>query len=697
MPQLRDDLELIAGPRSAAGAPTWTIYDPLRNRHFRIGHTAFEILGRWSMGDADRIVRDVERRTPWQIGSDDIETLVEFLHRNELVTDPTAQGAQRLHGRKVARRQHWLMWLLKNYLFIRVPLVRPDGFLGIAAPWVSLFFARPFWLATLAAGILGVVLAVRQWDVFLQTFIGFLSWQGALALGAALLGAKIVHELGHALAAKRAGCTVPSMGVAFLILWPVLYTDVTDAWRLRSRKDRLRIGAAGIAAELAIAMWATLAWSFLPDGPLRSAAFMLATVTWVTTLLINLSPFMRFDGYYLLSDALGVQNLQDRSFAIGRWRLRRTLFGFELPRPERFPPGLERWLVIYAYATWTWRFFLFLAIALLVYHLFFKLLGLFLMVVELAWFIGRPIVHEVQAWWRLRDELRPTRNALLTLSCLGALIAVLVVPWQAHVTVPGIVEARQTASIHAPVSARLLDRKVGAGSPARAGDTLFTLASPALASEMQRVRHELEALQHQIARRAADRELSSDIGVLEGRLAEMLATLRGLRQQAARLAVVAPIDGTVADVADDLHPGRWLGAGMLLARIVDRDRSRIVAYVRARDLNRLTGQARARVYPSGGAPAFDARIEAIETVNLEVLERPWLASVHGGPLHVQPDADGRLVPAEPRYRVFLAPVAPMPAPASVMVADIRIDADARSPVAPLWRAVVAVLIRESGF
>ena len=67
-------------------------------------------------------------------------------------------------------------------------------------------------------------------------------------------------------------------------------------------------------------------------------AFLLATTTWVSTVLINASPFMRFDGYFLLSDFLQMPNLHARAFALARWDLRERLFALGEPAPEHFPP-----------------------------------------------------------------------------------------------------------------------------------------------------------------------------------------------------------------------------------------------------------------------------------------------------------------------------------------------------------------------
>jgi putative peptide zinc metalloprotease protein len=115
----------------------------------------------------------------------------------------------------------------------------------------------------------------------------------------------------------------------------------------------LLIGAGGVLAELLLACIALLAWSLLPDGPGRTAAFMLASATWITTLVVNLNPFMRFDGYFLISDFWEVDNLQGRAFALCRWRLREFLFGYGAPAPEPWSPKMQRrllgvWLMVVA-------------------------------------------------------------------------------------------------------------------------------------------------------------------------------------------------------------------------------------------------------------------------------------------------------------------------------------------------------------
>ncbi len=179
----------------------------------------------------------------------------------------------------------------------------------------------------------------------------------------------MVHEFGHAYTTKRFGCRVPTcMGLALLVMVPVLYTDVNESWKLTDRRHRLAIGLAGVTAELCCAAIAMCAWGFLPNGPARSAAFLVATSTWITTVLINLSPFMRYDGYYVLSDWLETPNLHQRAFALARWWLREKLLGLDDPPPEALPESRRRLLVFFAFLTWAYRFTLFLGIAAVIYH-----------------------------------------------------------------------------------------------------------------------------------------------------------------------------------------------------------------------------------------------------------------------------------------------------------------------------------------
>lgn len=464
----------------------------------------------------------------------------------------------------------------------------------------------------------------------------------------ALFFAKLCHEFGHAFMAKRAGCRVQSMGVAFMVLLPMFYTDVSDAWRVNDRRARLLIGAGGVLAELLLASIALLAWSLLPDGPARTAAFMLASATWITTLVINLNPFMRFDGYFLLSDFWEVDNLQGRAFALCRWRLREALFGYRQPAPEPWSPAMQRRLLWWGYGSWLWRAVLFFGIALAVYHLFFKLLGIFLMLVELVWFIFLPIVREWREWWTRREQADAPRVLLSSLGLLAALLLV-AVPWRSSVEVPAMLEAGRASALHAPVAARVRQVNVSDGQAVSKGQVLVELESPDLASRQAIARREIEIQQLQMRRRAGRSETAADAGIVEQQLAEAVAEYRGLSAQRERLLLRAPEAGQLRDLLPQLQVGRWVSPKDPLARVVEPG-ARLRGFLAEADLWRVAPGATGRFIADDPMhPALEVQLTEVDTNGVAYIDQEALTSDHHGPIAVRRDENHRAEPVQAQY------------------------------------------------
>ena len=308
LPALRPDLQLSPAAPGLDGAPQWTLADPLRGRYFKLGAAAVRLLRHWTLGEPQRVLAAANAEPGLPLGEAELEDMLRFLGSHDLIAALDDKQRASYAMKAAAQRQSPWKRVLHQYLFFRIPLWRPDPFLNRA--WPVLERHGPWllrWGLPLVF-VLGLFLVMRDWQRFLATFPHLFSLGGALAFGIALTFAKLCHEFGHAFMAKRAGCRVQSMGLAFMVLLPMFYTDVSDAWRVQDPRSRLLIGSGGVFAELLLAVLALLAWSLLPDGPARTAAFMLASATWITTLVINLNPFMRFDGYFLISDLWGVDN-----------------------------------------------------------------------------------------------------------------------------------------------------------------------------------------------------------------------------------------------------------------------------------------------------------------------------------------------------------------------------------------------------
>lgn len=699
LPRIRDELILFPAAPNDDGTPAWIIQDPVTNRFFRIGWIDFELLIHWDDFDAAALIKEVNAATPLNVNLADVRKLVVFLSDNQLLRVDGKADVQRLASRSQRQKRSFFEWLVHNYLFFRMPLVRPQAKLAALQPFLQqLSFPVLAW--TIAGiALLGLFLVSRQWDVFRHTLVDNFTWTGAMGYTVALLFAKTVHELGHAVVATRYGVRVAHMGVAFLVLLPMLYTDTGESWRLKNPRHRLAIASAGIAVELALASIATLLWSLAPDGPFRNGMFFLATTSWLMTLAINASPFMRFDGYFIFSDLLDLPNLHERSGALARTALRRVLLGFKDPWPENFSLRKRRGLVAFAFITWVYRFLVFIGIALLVYHFFFKLLGILMLIVELVWFIGKPIYRELAVWNERKGEIAMNRR-IGWIAALVLLVVALAYPFSSRIPGYGWIHAAEQTPVHAPFAAQIVsmpERK-----SFKAGDVMFVLDSSMLSIAQDRSRNMAAARESQIAGLLGLPDGESQRQLLNKQKAFFEAEGKASRDELARLTLRAPFDGELHDVDHGLAPGVWVKSREPLAVFVDPSRWVIDAFIPEEDLGRVAvGQSvRARLHTDYQRWAV-GRVEAIDVSRTTVLPTPLLEASHGGPLAVVNDTaragqETTQVARDALFRVRIALEEPLPTN-SVAVVRVQIDGEAESILAGVMRKVISVFIRESGF
>ena len=455
VPYLRQDLEIFRGNSREDGLPAWLLYDAIRNKYFSLGLTAFKLIKNWKGGEDIKNFEKKINSSGIDTSEEEIKSFINFLHQNNLIIQPTGQNIAYLMQQKNSMKKSWLMYAIHSYLFFKIPLFKPDDWLSKTLKYVKHFASKKFRNLVYFFGFIGLFLVVQQLETFKSTFLYFFSFQGLMLYFLTLVFVKCLHELGHAYIAKHYGCRVSAIGIAFLVFFPFLYTDTTDAWRLRNHKERLLINFGGILTELHLALIATFIWAVLPDGGFKSAAFFIATTSWISSLTINVSPFMRFDGYYVFSDWLKAENLQPRSFALARWKIRESLFGLNHPPPEEINPSRRWTFIVYAWATWVYRFFLFLGIALLVYHFAFKILGIILFVIEIHWFILLPIIREIKNWYKLKSEIRFNKQTTRTLIIILSLLMILFLPWKSSLKIPAVYVSEQYSKVYAPYPSKI--------------------------------------------------------------------------------------------------------------------------------------------------------------------------------------------------------------------------------------------------
>jgi putative peptide zinc metalloprotease protein len=652
-PALREDLTLYPGPTAVNGYPTWTLHDPARNQYFSIDWMTFEVISRMRLGSFEAISDAVSKETTLEINEDAIKNIISFLDENELIQRHDAIENDLMQQRRDTREKSWFQSLLHGYLFFRVPLLKPDPWLDRALPYFSFVFRGSFLKLTLMVFVMGLIGVYQQWEVFRTTLIDTFSLSGLMTYGLALIGIKVIHELGHALVAKRNGCRVPTMGLAFLVMWPVAYTDVTESWKLNSHQKRLQIAGAGIATELVLAAWALLCWVIFPGNELRSLFFFTATTSIATTIAVNASPFMRFDGYFLLCDILGMPNLHSRSFDYARWWFRKNLLSIDVEAPESFDQGRHRFMIGFAMVTMLYRLVVFTGIAILVYHYFFKALGLLLFGIEIWFFVLRPVWHELFFWKKHLKENFKTEESPPIYTWFFWIMVILFIPFDVTVNSQGILKAEKSFSVITFQSSQVVKLPPPLGTKVQEGEPLMELSSLELEQKINLSKNKLATLNKVFNNSGFDRETLSQRSVLKEQFKSAQQELNALDKEKERLKPIAPFTGEIVDVDPDLFLNEWLSKNTPVVSMIDPRRWVVDCYITEADLKRIDLKNIGWFEPDAlGVPHYKLTVISIDRDASKALSDGALASSNGGEVVVRMQ-NNKPIPENAIYHVRL--------------------------------------------
>ncbi len=695
IPALNPLIKLFKASPDREGKPRWSLYHPASNKYFYINWTEFECIARFHKHVSARdLQNDLNKNTTLDVDLDDIKSLVVFLHTNSLLSLDQQAPAEIAKDKPLWER------IVHGYLFFTLPLFKPTAFLKTSLPFIRPLLTKTFIWAMLIILAIGVILTIQRLDEFTHTFLEMFSVKGAIITFFVFTGIKIIHELSHAYIATKHGVSVPHMGVALIVMYPVLYTETTGAWRLSSARKRIEIGLAGIMAELALAAIFLMLWHVLPPGMGKSIAFSVVAISLIGSLFVNLNPLMRFDGYFVLSDMLNIENLHARAIALARWKIRRLLFGLTDAPPECFAPSLQRFMILFGLSIIIYRFFLFLGIALLVYFVFFKPLGLILMILELVWFIGAPMMSELKIWWKRKGDILKQKRAWLSGAVATTIIIFSLLPFQTNISVPGVLHAQQHRSVHAPSSAFIKSLNVEDGQKVSEGDVLAVLVSDALEKDIKVAQAILKTLNTQIKREKRDIERYRVTGTqLESDLRTAQQQFDALKAKTTRLIVKAPFDGVIRDLSPEIHANRYVSSDHLLLRVIEQNAENLTVYIGEGQLQRIAVGNKAFFYPDHSVfSKKELTVTSIDPVNIKTLSRPELASVYGGDI---PSAmeNGEVKSLEPLYKTHLKPLKNINNSNKSTVIEtghIRIKAIRESALLSTFRNFIALIIRESG-
>ncbi len=548
------------------GEPAYVVRDPITFQSHRVSPHDYKVL---ASIDASQTLGETfdGLKAQGDVAPDQEQDFFEFvfsLHRLGFLRLPVSDDRllyQRYQARQRARRWKSILGIL----FLQIPLFNPDAFLGRTLPAARWLFTRTFFLIWLCLIGAAAGVAAANWRALAEPINGLLAAGNLPVLWFTLIGLKIFHEFGHAYACKRFGGHVPEMGAYLILFTPCAYVDATAAWGFPRRIERLIVSLAGVYVELAIAAVAVFVWALTGPSLLNSVAYNVIFLASSVTLLFNINPLMRYDGYYVLSDLLEIPNLRQRASDYVAAVAKRLTLGLRDSNP-RAPLAERAALLVFGVSAAVYRTVLMVAIvAVLAWKVPVVGLGIGVAMVGLTLYgLVRKLTRLL--WWA--PETAPVRGRAIALSIVlfAALPAgVLFVPLPGTVEAAGVIGSASESVVRAERAGFVDCLDFMPGQEVHAGKVLLTLRDTTL----DQAAAEAEAAVR-VARLRCEALTALDAAAAQQereKLAAAEAELARIRERQDQLVCRAPQDGVVVAGLRDADRGRFVTPGQPLVTI----------------------------------------------------------------------------------------------------------------------------------
>ncbi len=633
-PRLRDGLNFTV--QEQGRDRVCVIEDPSSSQFFRVGLDEYQFFR--SLDGTQTVASIIARLARDRSGETFTEhealQMLRWLKDHHLL----AVESDRTTGRSEESQRTWASaakWM--NPLILRIPLGRPDHFFGLLARamkpflgWLGFFI----WLCVVLAGASQIGM---EWGRFTRGFTGIIARDNWLWLGLVWIGLKVLHEFGHGIFCRHFGARVREIGVIFILFMPLGYVDATASLGLASRPRRIAIACAGMYVEFFVAAIAAIIWASRPDGPAATILHNVVVMGTVVTLFFNANPLMRFDGYFILSDLLGIPNLAPRAKT---WFTRAAswlLTGAQKMKPER-PSSREEWIVaLYGIAAWMWQNIAFAGMMLAASVMFHGGGLIFAIIACVAWAVPAVLAFARQIGGHMRGGAGAIADVALRLALIAALVGmVLFAPYRKTVVARGVVEFGDTRIVRAECPGFVGRIHVRDGDVVAKGALLIELRNEEVASALAKSKRELDA-QEVRARVAYARRNVAEYQTEMAKADGLQKAIKENESYVATLEIRAPITGQISSRTLEQAVGAYVQRGEEILKI---------GQAAGRDVRLALGQdaephfkaalhRRVSVRVDGRGETYAAQLERLDGNASRTLPHAALTALAGGPLAVQ--------------------------------------------------------------
>ena len=656
-PRLHDQVDIHR--HDYRGQIWYLVENTTTGRSHRFNPAAYQFIG---MMDGERSVQDIYSQINENLdghapGQEEIIDLMSKLYEADLLKVNTQSNTDEMFDRQSKQRANKLKQRFANPVALRFPLWDPEDFLNRNFNKVQWIFSKWVGFLWLSLMVYTVSEAMQNWSQIDHHFgINALSPYNLILLFLLYPPIKFVHELGHAFSAKLEGGEVHEMGVNFLLFVPVPYVNVSAATHFRSRARRMLVSAAGIMVESFLAALGLLLFLAAQPGLVQNIGFNIFLIGGISSLFFNGNPLLKYDGYYILADALGIPNLYQRSGQYWQYLFRRYLFGMRDAVSPVSAAGEAPWFAGYCLASLAYRMGILWFIITIVTEKFF-----FLGLVLAGWMVSLQIIqpaYKALSYLLTSPALQRKRGRALTASSLLAGIVVAVIgfmPIPSYTLSQGVVWQPDEVRLRAQHDGFVESLMVKNNQSVAVGTPLLSLHDPFLHSEARIAQARVHELEARYRASRSNNDIQVGIALDELQIAE--SELQFIREKSSAMSVDAFKSGELVLLEADDLPGRFLRKGDLLGYIIDDELPTVrmaVSQDHIGQLRQLVTNIKVR-FASEPSRDFNARILRQSPEATNRLPSAALATTGGGPFIASADDNNQL---ETQEKVFLVDLEP---------------------------------------
>ena len=561
---IRADLEVHR--HLFGGVPSYAVRDPLTHKCSQLNQKDYTILTHITVSRTlaevfQSLVDDGVLKPSEENG---FYRFVLMLHQQALLNLPISNDRS-LYKKYRTRQSSRRKAQLQGFLFLRVPLFDPDRILDKAAHVMNLFFTRWAFLIWILIMLFSAGILISKHDDLLKPVAQMFDTRNIVSMWITLIVLKILHEFGHACACKAFGGQVHEMGAFFIVMTPCAYVDVSSSWGFSNKFHRIIVGLGGLYFESMIAAIALIVWALAYGSIVQQYAHNVFFLASIATVVMNINPLMRFDGYYVLSDLVEMPNLRQRSQAYVLSIFKKVILGIPIANTQN-SLKMSVFMFVFGVASSIYKVMLVLSISAVI------AMKAFMVGIGMAGFyifmeVLKITVKTTTYLWHARESAH-VRGRAIALSVLMICLLpamMFVVPMPAMLTFSGLLTCENEKMVHSQQDGFISEFMVEKGDAVKSEMTLAKLDNLELQKKYLDVKTKVDTTRLKLRQAYNDQVLSAKIMAMEQAYSVGLSYHEN---NISNLKVKSDLTGTVVAGFDHNTIGMFVKKGTPLGTVV---------------------------------------------------------------------------------------------------------------------------------